>query len=217
MEMNILLQLFLLVNVFLLGVVVTIAVMHYRTNIKSGAARAAEKPAHHPGDNHLHDAIRQEMVEAASANFQNILMRSATDLQDDLKSTSTEVNKYLESVAVKMVDEEMNRYNKLIEGLRDQTQSALSHAHKEILTHDEELQTRLAENEAALKAKLEREIGYEKQRLIKQIDTRLSDAVTSFLAETLGHDVDLGAQQDYLLKQLESHKDELKRELGDER
>jgi F0F1-type ATP synthase membrane subunit b/b' len=208
------LQLFLMVNMFLLGVVVVIAYQHYRDNIKPGKPEPEHEHPHTPGT--LPERMRDEMIEAATANFQSVLMKSATDLQHDLKSTTTEVNKYLESVATKMVDEEMQHYNKLIEELRNQTQSTLSHAQKDVMAHDDELKARIAENEAAAKATLEREIGYEKQRLIKEIDTKLADAITSFLTETLGHNVDLGAQQAYLLKQLDEHKDELKRELGDE-
>lgn len=214
MSGTIFLQLFLMLNMFLLGVVVVIAFQHYRNNIKPGAREPA-KPGANPHNNHLPDTVREEMIEAAAANFQHELMKSATDLRHDLKSTTTEVNKYLESIATKMVDEEMKHYNKLIEDLRSQTQSTLSHAQKEVLTHDEELKDRMQESEAAAKATLEREIGYEKQRLVKEIDTKLADAVTAFLTETLGHNVDLGAQQGYLLKQLDEHKDELKRELGD--
>jgi hypothetical protein len=41
------------------------------------------------------------------------------------------------------------------------------------------------------------------------MDTKLADAVTSFLMETLQHNVDLGAQSAYLTAMLDEHKDEL--------
>ena len=60
------------------------------------------------------------------------------------------------------------------------------------------------------------EITNEKEKLIQQIDTRLADAVTSFLIETLGHNVDLGAQNKYLIEMLEEHKPELIKGVKDE-
>ena len=56
----------------------------------------------------------------------------------------------------------------------------------------------------------------EKQQLIAQIDTKLADAVTSFLVETLGHNVDLGAQSDYLISVLDEHKAEFTKRVTDE-
>jgi hypothetical protein len=45
----------------------------------------------------------------------------------------------------------------------------------------------------------------------------LGDAVASFLIDTLQHEVDLGAQTNYLIKTLDEHKDELKKEVDDGR
>ena len=56
----------------------------------------------------------------------------------------------------------------------------------------------------------------EKQRLLQQIDTKLADAVASFLMETLQHNVDLGAQSAYLTAMLEEHKTDFAKELSDE-
>ena len=53
------------------------------------------------------------------------------------------------------------------------------------------------------------EITAEKEVLIKLANAKLADAVASFLIETLGHNVDLGAQSAYLTEMLEEHKDEI--------
>ena len=67
-----------------------------------------------------------------------------------------------------------------------------------------------------MKAKLSAEVVAEKERLIAQIDTKLGDAVTSFLIETLQYDVDLGAQTVYLTQMLETHKEEFKKGISNE-
>ena len=45
---------------------------------------------------------------------------------------------------------------------------------------------------------------------------KLAGAVTAFLIDTLGHNVDLGAQTKYLTETLEQHKAELVKELSDD-
>jgi hypothetical protein len=52
-------------------------------------------------------------------------------------------------------------------------------------------------------------VAAEKQKMIELMDTKLADAVGSFLVETLQHNIDLGAQTAYLTAQLEEHKAEL--------
>jgi len=49
--------------------------------------------------------------------------------------------------------------------------------------------------------------------MVAQIDTKLTDAVTSFLNETLQHNVDLGSQTDYIIGMLEEHKDTIAKEI----
>jgi hypothetical protein len=74
---------------------------------------------------------------------------------------------------------------------------------------------KIGEREAALDTALDAQLAKERDMLLQQIDTKLGDAVASFLLNTLGTNVDLGAQTPYLLQLLETHKDEFKREVGD--
>ena len=76
-------------------------------------------------------------------------------------------------------------------------------------------QQRQAEAAAAERQRQVEAILAEKKQIMARIDTKLSDSVASFLLETLGHEVDLGAQQTYLTKMLEEHKDDFKRSLSE--
>jgi len=79
-----------------------------------------------------------------------------------------------------------------------------------------ERQAGLTKRQAELEAKLDEEMAGEKQKLVSQMETKLADAVAAFLTETLQHNIDLGAQGDYLTALLEEHKDELVRDMKDE-
>lgn len=74
-------------------------------------------------------------------------------------------------------------------------------------------QTKQTELYTQMEAKLTEEMAAKKQFLSSQLDTKLADAIGSFLTETLGKNVDLGAQTSYLTAMLEEHKDELKQEV----
>lgn len=73
-----------------------------------------------------------------------------------------------------------------------------------------ELSNTLDERKKQLIDKLDAEFVAERERLYAQIDMKLGDAVATFLTETLQHNVDLGAQTQYLAEMLEQHKAELK-------
>ncbi|MBP7760180.1 hypothetical protein KA093_00080 [Candidatus Saccharibacteria bacterium] len=75
-------------------------------------------------------------------------------------------------------------------------------------------QTKQTELYTQLEANLTKEMETKKQFLAAQIDTKLADAIGSFLTETLGKNVDLGAQSAYLTAMLDEHKDELKNEVS---
>ena len=79
-----------------------------------------------------------------------------------------------------------------------------------------ERQKRYAERQAELDAQLDQEMSNKRQLLAQQLDARLTESVLSFLTETLGHEVDLGAQTTYLTKMLEEHKTELTKGITDE-
>ncbi len=74
----------------------------------------------------------------------------------------------------------------------------------------------LEKREASLNTELDTQVAKERALLIQQIDTKLGDAMASFLLNSLGTNVDLGAQGPYLMKLLEAHKEELKQEVSSE-
>lgn len=208
---SIFLQAFLLVNVFIMGILVSIAVRHARAHFRPQEHDEADKP--HPRTQtqgaHLPPAIKERLLQASQAHFQAVLDRSATELQHDLKTTAFHINRQLSKLGADIVNDEMKRYHTSLEQLRKQAETTLLNAQAEIATHQAEINNKLAKRQAELEAQLNEEIALEKQNLTKQIDTKLADAVASFLIDTLQHDVDLGAQSAYLTATLEEHKAEI--------
>lgn len=200
-----LLQIFIGFNLFLLGVVTAIGVrhgyIHFRPNKESEKPRGPSTQAIH-----LSPATKEALLKKAEARFNTMLDHSADELQHSLRMTTAQLNKELQKLGSEVSSTELQRYQADLEALRRQTAGTMNEAQKDIVTHQE-----------ALKAKMVEEIAAEKQLLVQQIDTKLGDAVASFLVEILQHEIDLGAQTNYLIKMLEEHKDELKKEVDDGR
>jgi F0F1-type ATP synthase membrane subunit b/b' len=201
------LQLLLLLNVFLIGALSAVAIRHAYAHFRP--SHHEDKP-HTPAPTaHLPPAVREQLLHAAKANFQVVLERSASQLQHDLDSTATQLNKHLEKLGTKIIEDETERYHTTLELLRKQAETTIDSAQSDVSHHQTEIQQHLTEYQAKLEAELSEKMNAEHERLIQQIDTKLADAVTSFLLETLQHNVDLGTQGAYLTAMLEEHKDEL--------
>lgn len=202
------LQIFLLLNVFLIGALTAVAIRHALAHFRP-APHEVEKPHTPPPSAHLPPAVREQLLHAAKANFQVVLERSANELQHDLTSTAAQLNKQLEKLGTKIIDEEMERYHTTLDVLRKQAETTINTAQSDVTQHQTDIQAKLVEHQAKLEADLTAKMTAEHEQLMQQIDTKLADAVTSFLFETLQHNVDLGAQSTYLTAMLEEHKDEL--------
>ena len=213
---GIFLQVFILVNVFLIGVVSAIGLRHALAHFRPHAhdADRVQKPT--PPAVRLAPEVKEKLLQDAQKNYQKILDNAAGELQLDLARTSEQLNKKLDALGNQIVTDEMKRYQKSMEELQQHTEQAVHGTQEQLDKHQDDLKTRLAERQKQLEAKLDEDIAAEKELLIAQIDTKLADAAASFLLETMQHDVDLGAQTTYLTKMIEEHKDEFKKEVGGE-
>jgi hypothetical protein len=205
---NALLQIFLLIQVFILGGLVAVAAMHYLTHLKPGKkeSTAEQENAHQlikPID--LPPESKDKLIRDSQAQFEVAVERSAAQLQKSLVATNDQINDLVMRLATDVVSDELERYKADIAALHKQTQADMSGISAEVSKHQEEL-----------KAQIKQELEAEKQKLVAQIDTKLADAVGSFLLEALGHNVDLGSQSAYLLQMLEEHKADFMKEVGSE-
>lgn len=208
------LQLFLLVNVFLVGALATLAIQHALAHFRPDR-HAGEKQHPAAAPVHLPPATRERLLQAAEGKFQTMLDRSADQLEHNLQATATQLNKQLEKLGADIINDEMKRYRESLDELRARTQMSIGSAQTEIAQHQDDLKTKLAERKAELEKQMDEEVAAEKERLIQDMDTKLADAVASFLLETLQHNVDLGAQTAYLTTMLDEHKAELAKGVTD--
>lgn len=196
------LEAFLYFNALLIGVLVVLAVQHGVAHFKPHKYDAEHHQAT-PQNGHLPPAIREQLIESARKHYQTVLNHAAQELEQDLENTAVDIKKQIQKLGTDTVQAELENYRAKIAALEKQTEDTVNGMHAEIASHQDDL-----------KAKLTESVEAEKQRLISQIDTKLADAVASFLNETLQHNIDLGAQAAYLTSVLEEHKAELAKEVS---
>ena len=162
---------------------------------------------------------RKDISDYSSAHQQK-LQQLHEQAGEDAATAQNEISDYV-----------VTHQDKLTE-LYEQTDGTIAQAQTDIENYKQTLQLQLEQlNKKAktsmtdisddidgykdqLKQDMQAQMKSAQQQLTEQIDAKLADAVSSFLVETLGHNVDLGAQEDYLVKSLEAHKDELRREVS---
>lgn len=204
---------FLIANVFLIGVFATIAVRHALAHFRPRPHDEAPAPKPVRDQAHLSPAAKERLMKAAEVHFEAVLTHAAGEFHRDLKATADKLNKQLTVMGATVIEQETKQYRANLAALNKQLETALTTSQNDLLTVQASTKTKLVEEQAALDAKLAQDLAAEKERLLAQIDTKLADAVSSFLIETLQHNVDLGAQTAYLTSMLDEHKAELAKEL----
>lgn len=216
---TIILQIVLMVTIFFIGILTAVAFRHARAHLKpqiSEPEQTVQPIKKHVPEVHLSPAIKERLLMASQTHFQAVLNRSAAELQHDLKNTSMHLNQQLRKLGTEIVSDEMRRYNSGLNQLRQQAEKTITDATSEIAKHQAELKSKIDEQQIRLEKELNEKFANDKELVTKQLDTKIADILTSFLTETLQHNVDLGAQNDYLLDTLKDHKAELIKEITDE-
>ncbi len=219
------LQIFLAVNLFILGGIVAIVAdriwHHYRPkefNIDPSDPR---------GGIHLPMAVKERLLKVAESDYEEVLNKSVSDFKDDLRSTTARITDSLTQFSGDILGEEMDRYKNTLKELREKTEQTRSQAQTDVERHQAELEALIVERQKLMEQKLvdrytqlenqaAQEINNTKRAYIERIDAKLADSVTSFLSTTLQYNADIGAQEQYLIAELEKHKNELIQEVASE-
>jgi len=119
-----------------------------------------------------------------------------------LDNTVDQMSVKIGDMANNSLSGEFEKYQVSLQALRDQSIQEFSKLQKEL----DDRRTQLTEH-------LDKVIQTEGEKRLTALDTRMNDVVSSYLIESLGNQVDLGAQSAYIFETLEKHKDEIKKDI----
>ena len=160
------------VDIFIIGIIVAVAARYAYAHFRPEEHHEA-KPK--PVDTApLPAAVKQRLQETAEANFTKALQHAETEFEADLKATQAHLTKQLETLGSELVQKEMSRYKQELTALHEHTEAVAQQASQDLDSH-----------QADLKTKLQEEVEAEKKRLVAQVDGKLTDAVMSFILDTM--------------------------------
>ena len=230
-------QIFLLINVFFLGALIMAIFLFFRARNKE-----KNIPKSNKSQPLLPHATWQKIVSDAEREYKKTIQQANNELQRELRNSTNNLHKKATGISIKIINDEFSRYKNDLAKIHRESAAMLQETSKDIakqsidmrnnlISKQNVIEVRLNEQQALLekqlldqqKHALERQAAQDieidklaaikQQQRIQQIDSSLNNAVTNFLLENLGSDVDLGAQLPHLLKTLDENKEELKKEI----
>ncbi|MET0779876.1 MAG: hypothetical protein ABWY71_03505 [Candidatus Saccharimonadales bacterium] len=158
-------------------------------------AESLQESAEEDVEHIFNGEFREELRNRGRLHFEKILGENAMFLQQDLRLTTSQLNEYMKGEITKELKEAFANY-----------QGAIMDAKQLAVESIEKTKTTIDEERMALVAQLAKEVGEEKDRRIKQFDDRMAQVVNHYVLEAVGNQIDLNDQLEYILTELETHK-----------
>jgi hypothetical protein len=175
-------------------------------SVQDRKARSKPQPKiydiHLEGTKVFSDIDLENIQKAAKEQLAHAAQEAASRLQKSLNNSVDQVAANMNDSLSTVLTAEFEKYQVSLSALRDQTieqfgsiQQELDHRRLELMEH------------------VDRQVAEEHARRVEAFNARLGDVVASYIAESLGSQVDLGAQTGYILEVLEKHKEDIKRDV----
>lgn len=144
----------------------------------------------------------ERLENATKLAFEQAVAKASAQFDADLDGTSKRLNQLIVSLTTDVVQKELEEYRASLVAAREQ---ALAGVH--------EMQSAIEKQQQSIKAELDEVVEKRRQFMIDQLDARIGQIAATYIMESLGKGVDLGAQRDYLISSLEANKNDLVRDI----
>ena len=189
--------------VVLAGVVVmmVVVVVAQSLRLRKMEAQKAEYDSK-PKPMRIAEPTAAEIDSRLKSAYESKITEATQTFGEDLKGTSQKLSEQVSRLTTTVIEEELEAYQKTLEEVRKAATQAMDQIH-EAVEHQR----------VELRQGMEAELEAEKKVLTDKFDAKMGDVVASYMAEALGSGVDLGSQMQFILKSLESHKEEIRKDL----
>lgn len=144
------------------------------------------------------DEFKEELRDRGRIHFEKIINDNAKLLQQDLRSTASQINKFTEQDITKTLKKTFVDYEKSIVQAKQATLDILQKTQESV-----EEQRRLMDEQ------LRTEIEKEKERIIEQFNENLSKIVNYYVIEAVGSQISIDDQMEFILSELEKNKKQI--------
>ncbi|HWZ65228.1 MAG TPA: hypothetical protein VNX65_00340 [Patescibacteria group bacterium] len=150
----------------------------------------------------LTDTDMKDVRDKAQKQLSDITEQATSRLQQSLNNTVDGISARLNDMTETSLSQEFEKYQVSLEALREQSIEEFSKLQKELDTRRN-----------LYSEQLDKKVVAEFKKRMELFDGRLNDVVSTYLVESLGNQVDFGAQANYIISSLEANKDVLKKDI----
>ena len=177
--------------------------------VKIGGGKGSQEidiqgTANREAESIFNQEFREELRNRGRLHFEKILGENAMFLQQDLRLTASQINDYMKEQISHDLKVAFSSY-----------ESAISDARQLAIESIEKTKVTIDEQRKVMTAQLENEIATEKQKRMERFDQHMADIVNHYILASVGNQIDLNAQLDYILGQMEANKAAIVRDITD--
>ena len=166
------------------------------------AGSLATKQAAQPQPIRVSQPTAENLEAKLNTAYETKITEATQIFGNDLQATSGRLSEQVSRLTTQVIEEELEAYQKTLEEVRHVATEAM-----------EQIREAVEHQRVELRQGMEAELAQEKQHLADKFDAKFGDVVSSYISESLGSGVDLGAQMQFILTSLESHKKEIRKDL----
>lgn len=148
------------------------------------------------------DEFREELRNRGQLKLEKAINENAMFLKEDLQFTTTQLNEHMKQALTKALKEEFRAYREAIDDAKTNALDSIKKTHQSM----EELRNTLEDE-------LRSEVAKEKQARIERFESSMAAVLNKYIIETIGSEIDLTQQSDYIFNRLEEQKDEIKEDI----
>ena len=152
----------------------------------------------------FNDEFREELRNRGRLHFEKIIGENAMFLQQDLRLTTSQLNEFMKNEITRKLQEEFTKYEESITDAKEMAIESIS-----------KTQEAIEEQRQIMSQQLVKEIENEKSRMIKRFEENIGDIVNHYVLAAIGDQIDLNDQLDYIISDIEQHKDVILQDLRD--
>lgn len=181
--------------------VLTVVMLVQANQLRAANARLAQISGQaHPIK--INEPTAAELEAKLKAAYEAQIAASSQVFAEDLKATSARLGEQVSRLTTTVIEEELTAYQQTLEEVRKSAAEGM-----------EKIRAAVEEQRIELRKNMEADLAAERARQVELFNAKLGDVVSSYIAESLGGGVDLGAQMQYILASLESHKEDISKDL----
>lgn len=147
--------------------------------------------------------VRKPLLDPEKVVTPELIAEVRQAFQRELEASAKAVGKQAETASYKLLEVELEELHTSLNQLRATTKTTVDTLSKEI-----------DQQKTTIDAQVRESVETEKKALLAKLDAKFADVITAFLIESLGNDIDLGAQSAYIFKMLEASKADILKDLS---